>query len=71
MEQVVMNEAIAAAAPTWWIEYENGDRSANYETEAETWGALFELQSSDQHNRPCWLHSSAGDRFVIPLKDAA
>jgi hypothetical protein len=66
-----MNEATATAATTWWIEYENGDRSTDYETEAETWAALFELQSSDQRNRPCWLRSSAGDRFVIPVKDAA
>jgi len=57
--------------PRWWVEYENGDRSIAYDSEAETWAALFELQPSEQHGRPRWLCSSNGDRFVIPAKDAA
>lgn len=60
----------ATAATTWWIEYENGDRSTDYESEAEAWAALVELQSSNLHSRPAWLFSSDGHRFVIPVKDA-
>ena len=55
------------AAPTWWIEYENGDRSTDFDSEAEAWAALVDQQSSDQHSRPAWLFSSAGERFVIPI----
>jgi hypothetical protein len=59
----------ATAATTWWIEYENGDRSTDYASEAAAWAALVELQSSSQHSRPAWLFSSDGDRFAIPVKD--
>jgi hypothetical protein len=58
-----------AAATAWWIEYENGDRSTDYDSEAEAWAALVDLQVSDQHSRPRWLLSSDGQRFAIPVKD--
>ena len=70
MKQMATNGSAAAAA-TWCVEYENGDRSAGYDSEAEAWAAIFELQSSKQHGRPLWLCSSDGDRFVIPIKDLA
>lgn len=59
----------AAARLAWWVEYDNGDRSMGYGSEAEARAALFELQSSEQF-RPRLLRSSAGDRFLIPIKDA-
>jgi hypothetical protein len=37
------NGSVAAAATTWWIEFANGDRSTDYESEAEAWAALFEM----------------------------
>lgn len=57
----------AAATMSWWVEYENGDRSMGYDSEAEAWAALFELQLSEQV-RPRWLRSSDGDCFLIPVK---
>jgi hypothetical protein len=61
-------EPTAIAAPTWWIEYANGDRSTDYDSEPEAWEAVVEFQSSDQRRRPAWLFSSDGQRFVIPAK---
>ena len=55
----------AAAMTTWWIEYENGDRSADYGSEPEVWAALVELSCLEEA-RPHWLCSSDGDRFAIP-----
>jgi hypothetical protein len=62
------DRSAAVAATAWWIEYENGDRSIDYDSEAEAWAALVDLQASDQHSRPRWLFSSDGQRFVIPIK---
>jgi hypothetical protein len=56
------------AAIMWWIEYENGDRSTDYDSEAEAWAALMDLQSLGGHSRPLWLFSSGGERFGIPVK---
>ena len=61
-------EPMATAAATWWIEYVNGDRSTDYDSEPEAWEAVVECQSSDQRRRPAWLFSSDGQRFVIPIK---
>jgi hypothetical protein len=61
------NDATATAVTMWWVEYENGDRSTDYDSEAEAWAALVDLLASDQRSRPCWLFSSDGQRFAIPV----
>jgi len=65
------SEPKATAATTWWIEYENGDRSTDYESEAEAWAAIVDLGTSDRRGQPTLLFSSDGQRFVIPVKSAA
>lgn len=55
----------SSAAPIWWIEYENGDRSTDYASETEAWAVLVDPRSSDQRSRPAWLFSSDGQRFAI------
>jgi len=62
------SEATVTTSPTWWVEFDNGDRSTDFESEAEAWAAIVDLESSDQHSRPAWLFSSDGQRFVIPVK---
>jgi hypothetical protein len=62
------NGSTATAVTTWWVEYENGDRSTDYDSEAEMWAALADLQASGQRSRPRWLFSSDGQRFAIPVK---
>jgi hypothetical protein len=49
----------------WWIEFENGERSTGYASEAEAWAALMDLQTpqaqmslSYSYSRPAWLVSS-------------
>ena len=37
-------EPRATAATTWWIEYANGDRSTDYDSEPEAWEAVVEFQ---------------------------
>ena len=64
------SEPKARAATTWWIEYENGDRSTDYDSEAEAWAAIVDL-ASDRRDQPALLFSSDGQRFVIPVKAAA
>jgi hypothetical protein len=61
---------MAASEPTatWWFEYQNGDRSTDYDSEAEAWAAIVDLQFSYQPSRPAWLFSSSGQRFLIPTK---
>ena len=61
-------KSVATATPAWWVEYENGDRSIDYDTEAEAWAAIVELQFPGQRSRPAWLFSSDGQRFAIPMK---
>jgi hypothetical protein len=63
---MVTTGSAAAAVTTWWMEYENGDRSADYDSEPEVWAALVELPCSEEQARPRWLCSSDGDRFAIP-----
>ena len=65
------SEPRATVATTWWIEYENGDRSTDYDSEAEAWAAIVDLGASDQRDQPALLFSSDGQRFVIPVKAAA
>jgi hypothetical protein len=59
----------------WWLEFENGERSTPYATEAEAWAALVDLQSREalanpQYSRPMWLVSSDGKRFPIFRKNS-
>ena len=63
----------AATAVTWHIEYEDGGRSARYQSEAEAWAALVDAQNWQaqlnlMERRPAWLVSSNGLRFAIPTK---
>ena len=58
---------------TWWIEFENGERSKSYKSEPEAWAALTDLQKpqaqmSLSYNRPAWLVSSRDLRFAVPMK---
>jgi hypothetical protein len=65
------SEPIPTATARWWIEYENGDRSTDYDSEAEAWAAIVELEAaSGLRVQPAWLFSSDGQRFVIPIKGA-
>jgi hypothetical protein len=67
-QMAAANGTRATAVTLWWIEYENGDRSIDYDSEAEAWAVLTERQFQSKHPRPCWLFSSDGERFVIPVK---
>jgi hypothetical protein len=58
---------------TWWIEFENGERSTGYASEEEAWAALMDLQTpqaqmSLSYSRPVWLVSSRDLRFAVPMK---
>jgi hypothetical protein len=55
-----------AAMTTGWMEYEDGDRLASYDSEPEVRAALVELPCSEEEARPRWLCSSDGHRFAIP-----
>jgi hypothetical protein len=46
--------------PRWWVEYENGDRSIAYDSEPETWAALFELQPSEHMVDPAGYAHQTG-----------
>jgi hypothetical protein len=58
-----------ATAVTWQIEYENGERTRAYDSEAEAWASLdWRAQLNLMDRRPAWLVSSEGLRFAIPIK---
>jgi hypothetical protein len=56
----------------WWIEFENGNHSTAYASEAEAWAALMDFQSSQSsaspQPKPVFLLSSTGLRFAVPIK---
>ena len=57
----------------WWIEFESGEWSKSYGSEAEAWAALMDLQTpqaqkSPRDSRPARIISSRGLRFAIPQK---
>jgi hypothetical protein len=66
------SEPMPTAPARWWIEYENGDRSTDYDGEPEACAAIVELEAaSGLRAEPAWLFSSDGQRFVIPIKGAS
>lgn len=68
-DRQMASEPMPRLPTQWWIEYENGDRSTDYDSEAEAWAAVVELDAaSGPRSRPARLFSSDGQRFVIPVK---
>ncbi|HTV27778.1 MAG TPA: hypothetical protein VMF32_08355 [Xanthobacteraceae bacterium] len=63
---------VSEPATLWWIEFENGNHSTAYASEAEAWAALMDFQSSrslvSPQPNPVFLLSSTGLRFAVPIK---